>query len=55
MSSSMAEGCEPHRNASLLAVAWWTIISLVVHAVQLVQAYAERRAGRPIISWMEAA
>ena len=42
-------------DIGLIAVAWWTIISLVVHAVQLVQAYAERRAGRPIVSWMEAA
>lgn len=42
-------------DIGLIAVAWWTIISLVVHAVQLMQAYAERRAGRPIISWMEAA
>ena len=42
-------------DLGLIAVAWWTIISLVVHAVQLVQAYAQRRAGRPIVSWMEAA
>ena len=40
-------------DIGLIAVAWWTIISLVVHAVQLVQAYAARRAGRPIVSWME--
>lgn len=40
-------------DIGLIAVAWWTIISLVVHAVQLVQAYAQRRAGRPIVSWME--
>ena len=42
-------------DIGLIAVAWWTIISLVVHAVQLVQAYAQRRAGRPIVSWMEEA
>jgi phosphatidylglycerophosphate synthase len=42
-------------DIGLIAVAWWTIISLVVHAVQLVQAYAMRRAGRPIVSWMEGA
>ncbi|MBJ7440425.1 MAG: CDP-alcohol phosphatidyltransferase family protein [Sphingopyxis sp.] len=42
-------------DIGLIAVAWWTIISLAVHTVQLVQAYAERRAGRPIVSWMEAA
>ncbi len=42
-------------DIGLIAVAWWTIISLIVHAVQLVQAYAVRRAGRPIVSWMEEA
>ncbi len=42
-------------DIGLIAVAWWTIISLVVHAVQLVQAYNLRRAGRPIVSWMEEA
>ena len=42
-------------DIGLIAVAWWTIISLVVHAVQLVQAYAQRRTGRPIVSWMEEA
>src|SRR3546814_911150 len=42
-------------DIGLIAVAWWTIISLVVHAVRLVQAYAVKRSGRPIVSWMEAA
>ena len=42
-------------DIGLIAVAWWTIISLVVHAVQLVQAYAVRRSGGPIVSWMEEA
>lgn len=37
----------------LVALAWWTVISLVVHAVRLAQAYAERRSARPIVSWME--
>src|SRR3546814_14240085 len=40
-------------DIGLIALAWWTVISLVVHAVRLVQAYAARRAGRPIVSWME--
>ncbi len=40
-------------DIGLIAVAWWTIISLLVHAVQLVEAYAARRAGKPIVSWME--
>ncbi|WP_137870141.1 CDP-alcohol phosphatidyltransferase family protein [Sphingopyxis sp. 2PD] len=42
-------------DIGLIAVAWWTVISLIVHAVQLAQAYAQRRAGRPIVSWMEEA
>jgi hypothetical protein len=42
-------------DTGLIAVAWWTVISLVVHAVRLVQAYAVKRSGRPIVSWMEEA
>ena len=41
-------------DLGLIALAWWTGISLIVHAVRLLQAYAEKRAGRPIVSWMEA-
>jgi hypothetical protein len=41
-------------DLGLIALAWWTVISLIVHAVRLVQAYGEKRAGRPIVSWMEA-
>ncbi|MFN3797002.1 MAG: CDP-alcohol phosphatidyltransferase family protein, partial [Sphingobium yanoikuyae] len=37
------------------ALAWWTIISLVVHAVRLAQAYIVHRSGRPIVSWMDEA
>ena len=33
-------------DLGLIALAWWTVISLVVHAVRLVQAYAQQRAGR---------
>jgi phosphatidylglycerophosphate synthase len=36
----------------LIAVAAWTLASLVVHVVQLVQAMAARTAGRPIVSWL---
>lgn len=36
----------------LVAVAAWTLISLAVHAVQLVQAMAARAAGRPVVSWL---
>lgn len=36
----------------LLAVAAWTLLSLVVHMVQLIQALAARARGRPIVSWL---
>jgi phosphatidylglycerophosphate synthase len=36
----------------LIAVAIWTIASLVVHGVQLVQALWTRARGRPVISWL---
>jgi phosphatidylglycerophosphate synthase len=36
----------------LVAVAGWTIVSLLVHMVQLAQAIAARAAGRPVVSWL---
>jgi phosphatidylglycerophosphate synthase len=36
----------------LIAVAVWTLASLLVHLVQLVQALAARAAGRPVVSWL---
>jgi phosphatidylglycerophosphate synthase len=36
----------------LVAVAGWTILSLIVHAVQLAQATAARARGRPVVSWL---
>lgn len=42
-------------DIGLIALAWWTILSLIVHAVRLAQAYAVKRSGKPIISWMEEA
>ena len=42
-------------DIGLIVLAWWTVISLVVHAVRLVQAYAMKRSGKPVISWMEEA
>ncbi|MFZ2998187.1 CDP-alcohol phosphatidyltransferase family protein [Sphingobium sp.] len=42
-------------DIGLVALAWWTVISLVVHAVRLAQAYAVKRSGRPIVSWMDEA
>ncbi|EQB03257.1 CDP-alcohol phosphatidyltransferase family protein [Sphingobium baderi] len=41
-------------DIGLIALAWWTVISLVVHAVRLAQAYGVKRSGRAIVSWMEA-
>ncbi|MCP1472039.1 phosphatidylglycerophosphate synthase [Sphingobium sp. OAS761] len=42
-------------DVGLIALAWWTILSLVVHAVRLGQAYAVKRSGQPIVSWMDEA
>ncbi|HET9638606.1 MAG TPA: CDP-alcohol phosphatidyltransferase family protein [Allosphingosinicella sp.] len=36
----------------LVAVAGWTLLSLAVHMVQLLQAMATRAAGRPVVSWL---
>ena len=36
----------------LIAIAAWTLASLLVHIVQLAQAVLARRHGRPIISWL---
>jgi phosphatidylglycerophosphate synthase len=36
----------------LEAVAIWTIVSLLVHLVQLVQAFVARAQGRPVVSWL---
>jgi phosphatidylglycerophosphate synthase len=36
----------------LLAVAAWTAICLVLHGVQLLQAFAAKKAGGPLQSWM---
>src|SRR3546814_2089562 len=40
-------------DIGLELVAWWTIISLVVHAVRLAQAYITRLGGRDVTSWLE--
>jgi phosphatidylglycerophosphate synthase len=36
----------------LLAVAAWTGICLVLHGIQLAQAFAERKTNGPLVSWM---
>ncbi len=40
-------------DIGLIALAWWIIISLVVHAVRLARAYSVRRRGGAITSWMD--
>ena len=35
----------------LIAVAWWTVICLVLHGIQLIQAFSAKRQG-PLESWM---
>ncbi|MFB0872384.1 MULTISPECIES: CDP-alcohol phosphatidyltransferase family protein [unclassified Sphingobium] len=42
-------------DIGLIALAWWTILSLIVHAVRLAQAYVMTLSGRPIVSWMDEA
>lgn len=39
-------------DLGLIAVAWWTAISCLVHAVRLVQAWACRARGGTITSWL---
>jgi hypothetical protein len=41
-------------DLALSWVAWWTIISLIFHAVRLAQATEQSMRGRPIKSWLEA-
>lgn len=40
-------------DLGLVAVAWWTMISLAVHVVQVIQLVQARKAGRAITSWLE--
>jgi hypothetical protein len=35
-------------------VAWWTLVSLIFHAVRLAQASEQAARGRRIVSWLEA-
>jgi phosphatidylglycerophosphate synthase len=39
-------------NWGLVAVAVWTLASLLVHGVQLAQALLARSRGRPVVSWL---
>lgn len=40
-------------DLGLIALAWWTVLSLVVHGVQVVQMLSARRRGVAIRSWLE--
>ena len=40
-------------DIGLIAVAWWTLVSLVVHIVQIVQAFTIKARGGKITSWLE--
>lgn len=42
-------------DIGLIALAWWTILSLLVHGVQVVQMLAAKKRGETIRSWMESA
>lgn len=39
-------------DLGLIAVAWWTMLSLAFHALRLAQAMARKAGGRPITSWL---
>ena len=41
-------------DAGLVLVAWWTIVSLIFHAVRLAQATERMARGQPVVSWLEA-
>ena len=41
-------------DSGLVLVAWWTIISLIFHAVRYAQASEKAARGQPITSWLEA-
>ena len=41
-------------DVGLEMIAWWTIISLIFHAVRLAQATEQAARGKPITSWLEA-
>jgi phosphatidylglycerophosphate synthase len=41
-------------DLGLVAVAIWTLVCLALHALQLLQAFAAKQRGQPMISWMTA-
>jgi hypothetical protein len=42
---------QPH--IGIILVAWWTILSCLVHAARLAQAEIARARGQAITSWLE--
>lgn len=41
-------------DAGLVLVAWWTVASVIIHAVRLAQASEQTARGQPIASWLDA-
>ena len=41
-------------DLGLELVAWWTLASLIFHAVRLAQANERARRGERLVSWLEA-
>jgi hypothetical protein len=41
-------------DTGLALVAWWTLISLIFHAVRLAQMTERQARGQKIVSWLEA-
>ncbi|HEX8839175.1 MAG TPA: CDP-alcohol phosphatidyltransferase family protein [Sphingomicrobium sp.] len=41
-------------DVGLELVAWWTLVSLIFHAVRLAQMTDRKARGRPVVSWLEA-
>ncbi len=41
-------------DVGLELVAWWTIVSLIFHAVRLAQATEQAARGQPVTSWLDA-
>ncbi|MFL6752445.1 MAG: CDP-alcohol phosphatidyltransferase family protein [Sphingomicrobium sp.] len=41
-------------DAGLVLVAWWTIVSLIFHAVRLAQATERAARGQKVVSWLDA-
>jgi len=40
-------------DSGLVLVAWWTLVSLIFHAVRLAQASEQALRGKPVTSWLE--